>query len=157
VYSQFASVAVKTEAKSQLPNGGKELLLNLEIRINQVTVMGLDNKEVLLKANAAVSEGNNEGFLSFCTEDVIWEFVGDTVLKGKQAVRDYMAVSYATPPKFQVLNLIAEDDFVTAIGTISIKDEEGAMGNYSYCDVWRFSDGKMAALKAFVIRLDKDQ
>jgi ketosteroid isomerase-like protein len=32
-----------------------------------------------------------------------------------------------------------------------MKDEDGKMVDYSYCDVWRFRDGKMAELKAFVI------
>lgn len=113
--------------------------------------MNFDNKAILEKANAAIVEGNNEGFLSFCTDDTEWTFVGDKTLRGKEAVRQYMAVAYVEPPKFAVENLIAEGEFVTAIGKISMKNEEGKMVNYSYCDVWRFRDGKMAELKAFVI------
>ena len=113
--------------------------------------MKLDNKEILLKANAFVTQGNNEGFLDFCTEDVEWEFVGDQTLIGKEAVRAYMKTAYTEPPNFSVDNLIGEGDFVTAIGKISMKDDSGKMTDYSYCDVWRFRDGKMAGLKAFVI------
>jgi ketosteroid isomerase-like protein len=115
--------------------------------------MNLNNKEILEKANAAVTAGDNEGFLSFCTEDTTWTFVGDKTLNGKQAVRDYMAIAYIEPPKFVVEQLIAEGDFLTAIGKISMKDDTGEMINYSYCDVWRFSNGKMAELKAFVIKV----
>ncbi len=53
--------------------------------------MSEKNKAILEKANAAITEGNNEGFLSFCTEDTEWTFVGDKTLKGKEAVRQYMA------------------------------------------------------------------
>lgn len=113
--------------------------------------MNLTNKAILEKANAVIREGNNEGFLSFCTEDTEWTFVGDQTLKGKEAVRQYMAVAYVEPPKFIVETLIAEGDFVTAIGKISMKNEAGRMVDYSYCDVWKFRDGKMAELKAFVI------
>ena len=113
--------------------------------------MGLNNKAILEKANAAVSEGNNEGFLSFCTDDTTWTFVGDKTLEGKEAVRQYMAAAYVEPPKFIVETLIAEGEFVTAIGKISMKNENGITIDYSYCDVWRFRDGKMAELKAFVI------
>ena len=115
--------------------------------------MSLANKNVLLKANAAITEGDNEGFLTSCTEDVKWEFVGDQVLNGKEAVRAYLKKEYVEPPKFEVENLIAEGDFVTAIGKISLKDESGKVTHYSYCDVWRFHDGKMAELKAFVIQI----
>lgn len=113
--------------------------------------MTRDNKAILEKANAAVAEGDNEGFLSFCTDDTEWIFVGDQTLRGKEAVRQYMAKAYAEPPKFMVEHLIAEGEFVTALGKISMKNETGKMIHYSYCDVWRFRDGKMAGLQAFVI------
>ncbi|MET0393383.1 MAG: nuclear transport factor 2 family protein [Chitinophagaceae bacterium] len=113
--------------------------------------MSINNKAILQEANEAVTAGDNEGFLSFCTDDVEWTFVGDKTLRGKEAVRQYMATAYATPPAFVVGNLIAEGEFVTAIGRISMKNEAGRMVDYSYCDVWRFRDGKMAELTAFVI------
>jgi len=115
--------------------------------------MALDNKEILLKANACVSKGDNEGFLSFCTEDIRYEFVGDRVLLGKESVREYMKEAYTEPPEFDVENLIAEGDFVTAIGKISMKDKTGKKVDYSYCDVWRFHNGKMSDLRAFVISI----
>lgn len=112
----------------------------------------MDNKTTLNIANAAVTKGDHEGFLSFCTEDTIWTFVGDRTLNGKQAVREYMAAVYTTPPEFVVETLIAEGDYVTAIGKISLKYDGGELINYSYCDVWRFHDGKLHELKAFVIK-----
>jgi ketosteroid isomerase-like protein len=114
--------------------------------------MSENNKAILEKANAAITQGDNEGFLSFCTEDTEWTFVGDKTLRGKEAVRQWMATAYVEPPKFIVAHLIAEGDFVTALGNITMKDEDGTEVDYSYCDVWRFRDGKMAELKAFVIR-----
>lgn len=113
----------------------------------------MSNKAILEKANAAVSSGDNEGFLSFCTEDTEWTFVGDQTLKGKEAVRQYMKTAYVEPPKFVVENMIAEGDYLTAIGRISLKNEAGEMVDYSYCDVWRFELGKMAELKAFVVAI----
>lgn len=109
------------------------------------------NKEILEKANKAVTQGDNEGFLAFCTEDVKWTFIGDQVIEGKQAILKYMNETYIKPPKFMVEQLVAEGDFVTAIGKISLKDDKGDTKQYHYCDIWRFNNGKMAALKAFVI------
>jgi ketosteroid isomerase-like protein len=85
--------------------------------------MSEKNKAILEEANAAIAEGNNEGFLSFCADDMEWTFVGDKTLKGKEAVRQWMATTYVEPPKFMVANLIAEGDFVTALGDITMKDE----------------------------------
>lgn len=112
------------------------------------------NKAILEKANAAIVQGDNEGFLSFCTEDTEWTFVGDKTLRGKEAVRQWMAIEYKEPPKFKVANLIEGGDFITALGEITIKNEDGKEANYKYCDVWRFRDGKMAELNAFVIKVE---
>lgn len=113
--------------------------------------MSLENKAILEQANAAITRGEYEVFLSFCTDDTEWNFIGDTILQGKEAVRQYMAKTYVEPPKFMVENLIAEGAFVTAVGKISLRNEAGEMKHYSYCDVWRFEDGKMKELKAFVV------
>jgi uncharacterized protein (TIGR02246 family) len=116
--------------------------------------MSEKNKTILEKANAANAKGDYEGFLSFCAEDTQWTFVGDKTLKGKEAVRRYMAETYIEPPKFTVERLIAEGDFVTALGDITLKDEDGKATHYSYCDVWRFRDDKMVELTAFVIKTE---
>jgi ketosteroid isomerase-like protein len=109
------------------------------------------NKAILEEANAAIAQGNYEGFLSFCADDTEWTFVGDRTLKGKAAVRQWMATEYVEPPLNIVANLIAEGDFVTALGDITIKDEDGKAAHYSYCDIWRFRGDKMVELRAFVI------
>lgn len=113
--------------------------------------INMSNKAILEKANAAVTAGDNEGFLAFCTDDTKWIFMGDQTLQGKEAVRQYMAKTYIEPPKFMIENLIEEGNFVTAVGKISLKDESGKTIHYSYCDIWRFRDGKLHELKAFVI------
>jgi uncharacterized protein len=111
------------------------------------------NTAILEKANAAITEGDNEGFLSFCSDNTKWTFVGDKTLQGKGAVRQWMATAYEEPPKFKVENLIAGGDFVTALGEIILKDEDGKAAPYAYCDVWRFHDGKIVELRAFVIKV----
>jgi uncharacterized protein len=116
--------------------------------------MSEDNKAILEAANAAIAQGDYGGFLSFCTDDTKWIFLGDKILNGKEAVRQWMVTEYVEPPLNIVANLIAEGDFVTALGELTVKDEDGKATHYSYCDVWRFRGGKMIELKAFVIKTD---
>lgn len=116
--------------------------------------MSENNKAILEAANAAIAQGNYEGFLSFCADDTEWTFVGDKTLKGKEAVRQWMVTEYVEPPLNIVANLIAEGDFVTALGDLTMKDEDGKATHYSYCDVWRFRGDKMVELKAFVIKTE---
>lgn len=51
---------------------------------------------------------------------------------------------------------IAEGDFVAALGEITLKDETGKTARHSYCDVWRFREGRMAELHAFVIEVGSE-
>jgi len=113
-----------------------------------------DNKSTLLIANDYISRGDHEGFLSFCTEDVVWEFVGDQVLRGKSAVRKYMETVYAEPPEFEVQELLGDHEHVVAVGLIQLKESNGRTASFKYCDVWKFRGGKMASLKAFVVEVN---
>jgi len=114
----------------------------------------VDCRVILEQANAAIVQGDYEGFLRYCTEDTEWKFMGDRTLQGKAAVRQWMAETYEEPPKFEVHDLIGAPDFVTAIGEITLKNEAGKAVRHAYCDVWRFRDGKMAELRAFVVELE---
>ena len=116
--------------------------------------MAAANKAILEKGNAAIDAGNNEGFLALCAEDTVWTFVGDKTLSGKEAVRQWMATEYVEPPKNMVAHLIAEGDFVTALGEIETKDKDGKTIHSSYCDVWRFCNGVIVELRAFVIKTE---
>jgi uncharacterized protein (TIGR02246 family) len=109
------------------------------------------NKSILQKANAAVSAGDNEGFLALCADDIVWSTVGGETLHGKDAVRASMQKEYVNPPEFSVHSLIAEDDWVVALGDITSTGADGKPVANAYSDVWRFRDGKMVELRAFVI------
>lgn len=111
------------------------------------------NKSVLQQANAAVRAGDNEAFLSFCTDDIAWSTVGGATLHGKEALRAWMAQEYLQPPAFTVHTLIADGDHVAALGDITSKDAAGQPVPNAYCDVWRLRDGKLAELRAFVIEV----
>lgn len=112
------------------------------------------HKAVLTRANEAIARGDFEGFLALCTEDTEWTFVGDRTLRGKDAVRRWMAETYREPPVFKVDRMIAEGDFLTALGEITLRDADGTATHHAYADVWRFRDGLMAELHAYVVQTD---
>jgi ketosteroid isomerase-like protein len=114
--------------------------------------MSETHKQVLQAANSAITKGDHESFLEHCTEDTQWHFIGERTLSGKDMVRQWMAETYREPPDFKVDHLINEGDWLTALGEITSKDDEGNEVRYAYCDVWRFEGEKLAELRAFVIR-----
>ena len=115
--------------------------------------MSHTHKEILTKANEAIARGDFEGFLLHCTDETVWNFLGEKILNGKEAVRRWMEETYQEPPRFKVRQLIAEGEYLAAMGEITLKDEKGKDTDFSYCDVWRFENGRMAELNAFVVAL----
>jgi uncharacterized protein len=114
--------------------------------------MSVHNKAIVEKINAAFAEGNVEGFLAFCADDVAWTMVGDTTVKGKDAIRQWLASMDMEPPQFTVAHVIAEGDFVTAYGDMTMQDKDGKIVPYAYCDIYRFRGDKIVELRAFVIK-----
>ncbi|HEY1068590.1 MAG TPA: nuclear transport factor 2 family protein [Pirellulales bacterium] len=118
--------------------------------------MSQANRLVLQAANAAIRQGDYEGFLAFCTDDAVWTFVGERTLTGKDAVRRWMATAYREPPRFTVAQLISDGDFVVALGEITTTSDDGQTARSSYCDVWHFRAGKLAELRAFVVEIQSE-
>jgi ketosteroid isomerase-like protein len=120
--------------------------------------MTAKNKEIIGKVNAVFLQGNFEGFLEYCADDVRWTIVGDRSVKGKEAIRQWMksmAAENPEPPKFSVIDpVIAEGDFVVARGDMTMKDKDGKQGQYSYCDIYRFRGDKIAELNSFVVKTE---
>lgn len=121
---------------------------------NQSLYKMFTNKTILTKANESLQQGDIDTFLSFCTEDTEWVFVGDKTLKGKEAVRLYLEESYTETTKFNIERMIEEGDFVMQMGEISFENTDGEVESYLASDLWRFQNGKMADLKAFVIKIE---
>jgi len=113
--------------------------------------MPMSYKDVLTRANDAIARGDFEGFLVHCTESTTWNFLGDKTLQGKAAVRQWMKDAYKEPPQFKVTQLIEDGDFLAAVGEITLRDANGNPTEFNYCDVWRFENGLMAELTAYVI------
>jgi uncharacterized protein len=114
--------------------------------------MSVNQKAIVAKVNAAFAEGSTEGFLVFCAEDVAWTMVGDTTVQGKDAIRQWMAsMGPMEPPQLTVHNVIAEGDFVTAYGDMTMQDKDGKLVPYAYCDIYRFRGDTIVELRAFVI------
>jgi ketosteroid isomerase-like protein len=116
--------------------------------------MSPKNKEIVEKVNASFAEGRVEGFLSHCADDVVWTMVGNKTTRGKKAIREWMASMDMEPPKFTVDNIIADGDFVTAYGEMTMKEKDGKVAPYSYCDIYRFRGDKIVELSSFVIKTE---
>ncbi|MEJ7560742.1 MAG: nuclear transport factor 2 family protein [Pedobacter sp.] len=108
------------------------------------------NKEILEEINEAIRSGNYDVIIEYCQEDTKWLFVGEHEINGREAVKEYIKDAYLAPPEF-TQHLFADGNYVIATGEISLVDAYRKWTKFSYCDIWKFEDGKIAELKAFVI------
>jgi uncharacterized protein (TIGR02246 family) len=111
------------------------------------------NKATIEKVNDAFRQNDTEAFLGFCTENVVWTMVGDVTVKGRDGIRKWMGSMPGEAPKFTIKQTVAEGDYVTCIGDMTMKNKDGEVVPYSFCDVYRFEGDKIAELNAFVVKL----
>ena len=118
--------------------------------------MAANRKEIVQRINDGFAENNLEKVLSFCTDDLIWTMVGDTPVRGKRAIREWIASMDPQPPTITIRQTVAEGDSVVVHGDMLMQDKkDGPAVPYTFCDVYRFAGDKVAELTAFVIRTDK--
>ncbi len=113
------------------------------------------NKEIVQKVNDAMLAGKYEVFFDASADNVKWTMVGDKTVNGKENIREWMSsMGNQEPPKFTVDDLIADGDLVAASGDMTMKDKDGKTGDYSFCDIYRFSDGKIIEMNSFVVKTE---
>ncbi len=93
--------------------------------------------------NDTFREGDIEGFLALCSEEVHWHMLGRALLEGKDAIRQDME-----GVKQQIsLKRIIRDGNLTASEGIIITHENK---KYAFCDIFEFEEGKIKELISYV-------
>jgi uncharacterized protein len=82
--------------------------------------MATNRKDIVQRINDAFAENNLEKVLSFCADDFTWTMVGETPVRGKDAIRKWMAAMDVQPPQFTIQDTIAEGDLVMTRGTMTM-------------------------------------
>lgn len=119
--------------------------------------MSHKNKEIVKRVNTAFTENKPEDFLALCSEDVKWTMVGTEHKHGKTKIREWMkGMEGMDPPKFTVDQMIAEGDSVVCYGDMTMKNEAGVEGKYSYCDVYHFDGDEIDELRSFIVHHKTD-
>jgi uncharacterized protein len=117
--------------------------------------MAANRKEIVERINEAFAENNLEKVLAFCTDDLTWTMVGDTTVRGKNAIREWMASMNPQAPEFTIQHTVAEGDFVITRGDMMMPEKNGPWIPYTFCDIYRFRGDRVSELTAFVMRTDR--
>jgi uncharacterized protein len=119
--------------------------------------MTANRKEIVQRINEAFAQNNLEAVLSHCTDNFTWIMLGDRAVRGKDAIRKWMAsMKNQEPPQFTVRQTVAEGDVVITRGDMQMQEEKnGPSIPYAFCDIYRFEGNEVAELTTFAIRTDK--
>ena len=118
--------------------------------------MATNRKDIVQRINEGFAENNLEKVLSFCTDDITWTMVGDTTVRGKDPIRQWMASMNPQPPQLAIHQTIGEGDTVVARGDMVMREnKDGPPIPYTFCDIYRFAGEKVIELTAFVVRTDR--
>ncbi len=55
------------------------------------------------------------------------------------------------PPKFMIDRIIADGDSVACFGETQMKGDDGKDAEFSFCDAYRFENGKITHLQSFIV------
>jgi hypothetical protein len=116
------------------------------------------NKAIVRRAIAALSQGNMEGFLADAADDFTMSVMGSAIppIQGKQkALKGLRNVLVARLENggaiaMTIENLIAEGDFVAEQARGVARTKNGKDYNNTYCRVWRITDGKIHAMQEYL-------
>ena len=87
--------------------------------------MSADRKAIIEHVNAAFAENNLEKVLSFCTDDFIWTMVGDETVKGKDAIRKWIASMNVQPPRLMIQQIVELTAFVIQTDQVKTRTQAG--------------------------------
>ena len=119
--------------------------------------MSAARKAIVDAINEDMRRGDTEAFLARVPDDFVWTMVGEAPVRGKAAIREWMAgMGPQDPPDFTVRTTIADGDVVAALGDMTMP-ENGVPVSYAFCDVWRFRGDTPVALDAYVIKTTKSE
>ena len=116
------------------------------------------NKAIVRRAIAALSQGDMEGFLADAADDFTLAVMGSALppIQGKEkalkGLRNALVARLENGGAIAMTieNLIADGDFVAEQARGVARTKEGKAYNNTYCRVWRITDGKIRAMQEYL-------
>ena len=117
----------------------------------------IENKQLLQRVFAEMSNGNTKPFGEILADDVRWTIIGTTkyskTYEGKQTVYEELLEplfsQFANQYANQAHRFVAEADYVVVEARGRVTTKTGKEYNNEYCYVFRFADGKVRELTKY--------
>ncbi len=121
--------------------------------INKHEIMITTNEAIVRKVNEAFNMNDMQVFLSYCTDDIEWNMVGNSATQGKEAILAMMTAMPADSPDVTITDIFSNGDKTACTGTFTMTKKTGEKEYFSFCDIYKFREEKIQVLDSYVVEI----
>lgn len=120
-----------------------------------------EKEEFIRNFNEAFSKNDQEFILNSMTDDIIWDFIGERKVEGKEAVREFMEpMKTVETLELHLEQIITHGRTAAASGRMKIRETSGEIKSFGFADIYIFSGLKTPKVKkmtSYVVALKEEQ
>lgn len=120
-----------------------------------------EKEEFIREFNEAFSRNDLEFILDHMSEDIVWNFLGENIMHGKEEVREFMkSMSKVETLELEILHIITHGWTAAANGRMKIKEPTGETKSFGFADIYVFNDLKSLKIKemtSYVVGIKEGQ
>lgn len=120
-----------------------------------------EKEEFIRDFNEAFSKNDLEFILNNMSDDIVWDFVGEEIMEGKEAVKKFMEpMSKIETLEMKLLQVISREQSAAANGKMKIKEPSGETKSFGFADFYEF-DGqktpKITKMTSYVVSIKEEK
>lgn len=108
-------------------------------------------KHTIKQISEEFAKGNLDFSAIYLADDIKWNILGNSPIIGKEQVLEVSKMlQLESFPIITIKNIVAEGDYVVVESTGEAKTKKGKPYNQTYCDVFRFNEGKIQEITTYL-------
>ena len=120
-----------------------------------------EKEDFIRNFNDAFSRNDLDFILDNMSDDIIWNFVGEKTMKGKDEVKEFMKpMSKVETLEMELLQIITHGWTAAANGRMKIKEPSGETKSFGFADIYVLNGLKSPRIKemtSYVVAIKEEQ
>ncbi len=159
IKKKFNKLSAGGEIKHQLENTFWGALFgDLQDKFGNNWILNFDNNSIKtsknqlnVKISKEFANGNIQFVSEYLAENIKWRILGNLPIIGKGAVIEVSKMAQLQSfPVITIKNIVTEYDQVVIESTGKAKTVKGKQYNQTYCDIFKFGDGKLQEITTYL-------
>lgn len=120
-----------------------------------------EKEDFIREFNEAFSRNDLDFILDSMSDDIVWNFVGEKTVHGKNEVREFMKhMSKVETLEMELLQIITHGWNAAANGKMKIKEPTGETKSFGFADIYIFNglkSPKVKSMTSYVVQIKEEQ